>query len=83
MADTTKARMLELTQIIAAKTSFICAPTATNNDPDSLETLKKACLELIDATDELNNLAKDPKDALQNTAWSASSPENSSSLLPS
>lgn len=70
MADINSARMLELTQIIAAKTSFVCSPTATADGPDAAEALKKARLELIDATDELNNLAKDPKETLQSLAWS-------------
>lgn len=72
MADINSARMLELTQIIAAKTSFVCSPTATADGPDAAEALKKARLELIDATDELNNLAKDPKETLQSLAWSVS-----------
>jgi hypothetical protein len=72
MADFNKARMLELTQIIAAKTSFICSDTATANEPDALEAIEKARLELIDATDELNNLAKDPNEALRDLAWSVS-----------
>jgi hypothetical protein len=74
MADPTAARMLELSQIIAAKTAFVCSSTATAEGPDAAEALKKARLELVDATDELNNLAKDPKDALQSLAWSVSMP---------
>jgi hypothetical protein len=72
MADFNKARMLELAQIIAAKTSFICSDIVTADELDALEAIKKARVELIDATDELNNLAKDPKEALQDLAWSVS-----------
>lgn len=49
-------------------------PKSTAEEPDAGETLKKARLELVDATDELNYLAKDPKDALQSLAWSVSVP---------
>jgi hypothetical protein len=74
MADSTATRMLQLSQIIAAKTAFVCSPKPTAEEPDPAETLKKARLELVDATDELNYLAKDPKDALQSLAWSVSMP---------
>jgi hypothetical protein len=70
MADSANARMLELTKIIAAKTTLVCSPPA--DGLDAAEALKKARLELIDATDELNNLAKDPKEVLQSLAWSVS-----------
>lgn len=69
MADSTNARMLDLTQIIAEKTKLVCSPPADDGQ-DAAEAVKKARLELIDATDELNNLAKDPKETLQSLAWS-------------
>ena len=74
MADPTATYMLELSQIITAKTAFVCMPKSTAEEPNAAETLKKARLELVDATDELNYLAKDPKDALQSLAWSVSVP---------
>ena len=73
-ADTTATRMLELSQTIAAKTSLVCSPKSMADELDAAETLKKARLKLVDATDELNYLAKDPKDALQSLAWSVSVP---------
>jgi hypothetical protein len=62
--------MLELTQIITEKTKLVCS--LPGEGPDAAEEQKKARLELIDATDELNSLAKDPREALQSLAWSVS-----------